>query len=95
MHLHAAHLVSKNAASLLDQGLQAKKELSTAKALAVEAGRSAVDRVIQVHGAMGVTNELHLTSAYTTLRNAEIADGSSEILRRQIAKNLFAGDIDL
>lgn len=95
MQLHAAHLVSKNAASLLDKGLQAKKELSIAKALAVEAGRSAVDRVIQVHGAMGVTNEMHLTSAYTTLRNAEIADGSSEILRRQIAKTLFAGDLDL
>lgn len=95
MQLHAAHLVSKNAARLLDLGHLAKKELSIAKALAVEAGRSAVDRVIQVHGATGVTNEMHLTSAFTALRNAEIADGSSEILRRQIAKNLFAGDVDI
>lgn len=95
MQLHAAHLVARNAAELLDQGLQARKELSIAKALAVEAGRSAVDRVIQVHGAMGVTNEMHLTSAYLSLRNADIADGSAEILRRQIARNLIRGDVDV
>lgn len=95
MELHAAHIVSLNAAQLLDQGGLAKKELSIAKALAVKAGRAAVDRVIQTYGAMGVTNEMHLTSAYIALRNADIADGSAEILRRQIAKSLFDGDIDL
>lgn len=95
MQLHAAHLVSRNAAALLDQGLRAQKELSIAKALAVEAGRTAVDRVMQVHGAMGFTNEMHLTSAYVSMRKAAVADGSSEILRRQIAKNLFDGDVDI
>lgn len=95
MELHAAHLVGRNAASLLDQGYRAQKELSMAKTLAVEAGRTAVDRVMQVHGAMGFTNEMHLTSAYVSLRKVGVADGSAEILRRQIAKNLFDGDIDL
>ena len=95
MGLHAAHLVARNAAALLDQGLRAQKELSIAKALAVEAGRSAVDRVMQVHGAMGFTNEMHLTSAYVSLRKVMVADGSSEILRRQIAKNLFDGDTEI
>lgn len=95
MHLHAAHLAARNAAKLLDQGHRAAKELSMAKALAVEAGRNAVDCVIQVHGAMGFTNEMHLTSAYVSLRKVAIADGSSEILRRQIAKNMFDGDLDL
>ena len=95
MQIHAAHLTARNAAGLLDMGLRAQKELSMAKALAVEAGRSAVDRVMQVHGAMGFTNEMHLTSAYVALRKAAIADGSSEILRRQIAKNLFEGDLDV
>lgn len=95
MNIHAAHLAARNAASLLDQGLRATKELSIAKALAVEAGRSAVDRVMQVHGAMGFTNEMHLTSAYVALRKVAVADGSSEILRRQIAKNLFDGDLEV
>lgn len=95
MHLHAAHLVARNAATLLDRGLRAPKELSMAKAMAVEAGASAVDRVMQIHGAMGFTNEMQLTSAYVALRKAHIADGSSEILRRQIAKRLFDGDVDI
>jgi len=95
MHLHAAHLAARNAAVLLDSGLRAQKELSMAKALAVEAGSAAVDRAMQAHGAMGFTNEMHLTAAYVALRKAHIADGSSEILRRQIAKNLFDGDVEL
>jgi acyl-CoA dehydrogenase len=95
MQLHAAHLVARNAASLLDQGQRAQKEVSIAKALAIEAGRSTVDKVMQVHGAMGFTNEMHLTSAYAALRNAGMADGSSEILKRQVARNLFAGDLDI
>jgi acyl-CoA dehydrogenase len=63
--------------------------------MAVDAGRTAVDRVMQVHGAMGFTNEMHLTSAYISMRKVGIADGSNEILRRQIAKSLFEGDVDL
>ena len=95
MELHAAHLVAINAAKLLDSGARATKEVSMAKAMAVEAGRATVDRVMQVHGAMGFTNELHLTSAYIAMRKVGIADGPNEILRRQIAKSLFEGDIDL
>jgi acyl-CoA dehydrogenase len=95
MNLHAAHLVARNAACLLDEGLRAQKELSIAKAMAVEAGRSTVDRVMQIHGAMGFTNEMHLTSAYVALRKVSVADGSAEIMRRQIAKNLFAGDVEV
>lgn len=95
MELHAAHLVARNAASLLDQGLPARKELSMAKAMAVDAGIGAVDHVMQVHGAMGFTNEMHLTSAYMSLRKVTVADGTSEILRRQIAKNLFDGDVEI
>ncbi|AMU92622.1 hypothetical protein ATM17_30660 (plasmid) [Sphingopyxis macrogoltabida] len=95
MQVHAAHLVARNAAELLDQGKRAQKEVAMAKTLAVEAGRLAVDRVMQIHGAMGFANDMHLTSAYISLRKVMVADGSSEILRRQIANNLFAGDFDL
>ena len=95
MELHAAHLVAINAAKLLDSGARATKEVAMAKAMAVDAGRSAVDRAMQVHGAMGFTNEMHLTSAYIAMRKVGIADGPNEILRRQIAKSLFEGDVDL
>ena len=66
-----------------------------AKAFSTEAAVRAIDRVIQAHGAIGFTNELGLVEAYHTVRKACVADGTSEILRRTIAKRLFAGDLDL
>jgi alkylation response protein AidB-like acyl-CoA dehydrogenase len=93
--VHAAHLMAMNAALLMDKGLPATKELSMAKMFAVEVGKAAVDRAMQTHGAMGFTNEMYLTEAYTSLRKVNVADGTNEILRHVVAKQLLAGDIDL
>ncbi|MBW7862594.1 MAG: acyl-CoA dehydrogenase [Rhodocyclaceae bacterium] len=95
MHLHAAHLMALNVCQLLDRGLPALKELSMTKAFAVEHGRTAVDRAMQVHGAMGFTNEMHLSEAYVILRRANVADGAGEIMRNTIVRQLLAGDTDV
>jgi len=71
MELHAAHLMALNAAMLLDRGERAVKELSMAKAYAVQAGVRAVDRAMQAHGAMGFTNEVGLTEAWHRLQASE------------------------
>lgn len=93
--LHAAHLMGLNAAGLLDQGAPAIKELSMAKTYSVEIGVRAVDRAMQTHGAMGLTNEMNLTEAWHALRAVNIADGTNEILRRTIAQRLLKGDTAL
>jgi acyl-CoA dehydrogenase len=93
--IHAAHLLGLNAATLLDQGHRAVKELSMAKAYAVQAGVRAIDRAIQTHGALGFTNELGLTEAFHTLRVINVADGTNEILNRTIFHRLAGGDLDL
>lgn len=93
--VHAAHLMALNAAQLVDRGLPARKEIAMTKGFATQAGALALDRVIQVHGAMGMTNELGLTEPYKSLRKVNIADGSNEILRRTIAAEMLAGDLDL
>ncbi|QWG22121.1 acyl-CoA/acyl-ACP dehydrogenase [Bradyrhizobium sediminis] len=93
--LHAAHLMGLNAATLLDRGDKALKELSMAKAYSVQAGFRAVDRAIQTHGGMGLTNEVGLVHAWQDLRIVNIADGTNEILTRMIAQRLLAGDLDL
>jgi acyl-CoA dehydrogenase len=54
-----------------------------------------VDRAIQTHGGMGLTNEVGLVHAYNTLRIINIADGTNEILRRTIFQQLARGDLDL
>ena len=93
--VHAAHLLSLNVARLIDAGAPVQKELAMAKLFSTQAGARAVDRAIQTHGAMGFTNEMHLTEAYTILRKNQVSDGTNEILRRTIAKQLIDGDIAL
>ena len=93
--IHAAHLLGLNAATLLDQGHRAIKELSMAKAYSVQAGLRAIERAIQTHGAMGFTNELGLTEAYQTIRMINVADGTNEILARTIFSRMLRGDVDL
>jgi acyl-CoA dehydrogenase len=95
MELHAAHLMGLNVAQLLDRGDPAIKELSMTKAYAVEIGLRAVDRAMQAHGAIGLTNELHLTHAWHDLRAVNIADGTNEILRRTIWQQMAKGDLEL
>jgi acyl-CoA dehydrogenase len=93
--LHAAHLMGLNAAMLLDRGERAVKELSMAKSYAVQVGHRAVDRAMQTHGGMGLTNEVGLIHAWQDLRIVNIADGTNEILAKTIAQRLFSGDVDL
>jgi acyl-CoA dehydrogenase len=95
MEIHAAHLMSLNAAQLLDGGCRALKELAMSKTFAVEAGVRALDRAIQAHGAIGMTNELGLTDAFLMLRKLNVADGSNEIMRRMIVKEMLSGNVTL
>ena len=60
-----------------------------AKFFATNAAARVVDRAIQIHGAMGLTNEVGLYKGMHTMRAARIADGTDEILRQSIAKELL------
>jgi acyl-CoA dehydrogenase len=93
--IHAAHLMALNVSQLLDRGESARKELSMTKGFAVQAAVRAIDVAIQTHGAIGMTNEMHLTEAFITARQVNIADGTNEILRRAIVKELMNGDLAL
>ncbi|MBL4907988.1 MAG: acyl-CoA dehydrogenase, partial [Sneathiella sp.] len=93
--IHAAHLMGLNATKLLDQGHPAVKELSMTKTYSVKVGLRAIDCAMQVHGAMGLTNELGLAEAWQYLRIINIADGSNEILNKTIAQRLLKGDVSL
>ncbi len=74
---------------------RAIKELSMAKTYSVEVATEAIDRAIQAHGALGLTNELGLVQAQKRTRVVQIADGTREILRRTIWHRLQGGDTEL
>lgn len=95
MQVHAAHLMALNVCQLLDEGLPARKELSMTKAFAVQAAAQALDRAMQAHGALGFTNEMHFAHNFLRMRMLRVADGSDEILRRAIVRDLLDGDTDL
>jgi acyl-CoA dehydrogenase len=68
------------------------KEISIAKAYAVEKTQEAYDRAIQVHGGMGLTNEIPLNEGFRIARTLRIPDGTGEIQRRTIARQMLRGD---
>ena len=68
------------------------KEISIAKAYAVEHTQACYDRAIQVNGGMGLTNELPLNEGFRIARTLRIPDGTGEIQRRTIARQLLRGD---
>jgi acyl-CoA dehydrogenase len=93
--LWAARLMGLECARRLDRGERARTELAMAKAYSTEAAVRIIDRAVQVHGAMGFTNEVGLTEAWQQVRRICVADGTSEIMRRQIAKSIGDGTLVL
>ncbi len=95
MEVHAAHLMGLNCARRLDQGVPSRKELAMTKAYSTEAAVRTIDVAMQTHGGMGFTNEMSLFDAWVQARKICVADGTSQILRREVARALRAGDLDL
>jgi acyl-CoA dehydrogenase len=95
MEIHAAHTMGRNCAALVESGDPATKEVAMTKAFSTEAAVRALDRAIQAHGGMGLTNEMGLAEAWHMARIMVVADGSSEILRRIVGSQLLRGNVDL
>lgn len=68
------------------------KELSMVKAHATEMAQSVLDKCMQIHGGMGLTNELGLEQAWRWAREQRIPDGTTEMQLRTIGKQLLKGD---
>ena len=91
MEVNAARWLTWEAAWLADeQRPEARRAAAIAKVTATETGSRVVDRMMQVLGAMGLARELPLESWYRDLRSARLIEGSSEILRDQIARDELA-----
>jgi acyl-CoA dehydrogenase len=88
MELHAAYTMGIDTVRRLDRGEDLRREVSMIKAYSTEMAVRAIDHAVQVHGAMGFTNEVHLSEAWQQMRRTCVADGSSEIMRTQIVKAL-------
>jgi acyl-CoA dehydrogenase len=89
MDIYAAKTMIQNCAWRLDSGHAATAQVSMVKAFSTEMLGRVMDRSIQIHGGMGLTNELRLEEGYRFARVMRIPDGTGEIQRRTIARQLL------
>jgi len=87
--IDAAEYLTLAAAWRLDQGLHADREIAQAKLYASEMEARVTDRAIQIFGGMGMMSELPLERMWRDARVDRIWDGTSEIQRHIIARDLL------
>nr|WP_292840204.1 acyl-CoA dehydrogenase family protein [Mesorhizobium sp.] len=92
--IYAAETMLVDCALKLERGARALAETSMVKLHCTDAANRVFDRCMQVHGGMGLTNELRLEAGYRFTRSMRIPDGTSEIQRRTIARDLLAHGVN-
>jgi acyl-CoA dehydrogenase len=89
--IHACRLMTLDAARKIDEGDEARVEVSVIKFYAAQALHDVVDRAIQVHGARGLTDETPLAAMYASARAARIYDGPDEVHRMVVSRRILKG----
>jgi acyl-CoA dehydrogenase len=95
VEIEAAKWLTLHAAWQVQQGRDARHASSIAKLSGAVMANQVVDRVLQIHGGMGYTKELPVERWYRELRLLRIFEGTDEIQRRTIARNLIKGHVKL
>jgi alkylation response protein AidB-like acyl-CoA dehydrogenase len=90
--LDAAWLLMLRAARLLDADDRAVAETSMAKLFASETCGRVVDRMVQLHGGYGYSRDYPIERLYRDARVTRIYEGTSEVQRLVIARELLRGD---
>jgi hypothetical protein len=91
MELDAAWLLMLRAARRLDEGHRARMESSMAKLFASETCGRIVDHAVQLHGGYGYSREYAVERYYRDARVTRIYEGTSEVQRMVIARELLEG----
>ncbi|HYT81014.1 MAG TPA: acyl-CoA dehydrogenase family protein [Actinomycetota bacterium] len=86
--LEQARLLVYKCAREIDDGADGRRQAALAKLVATEMVGRVADRAIQVHGGNGFMTELGLEPWYRDVRAMRLYEGTSEILRTNVAKTL-------
>jgi acyl-CoA dehydrogenase len=85
----AARYLAYHAAWLVDQGSAAKRESAMAKLIATETYGRVVDKALQIHGGMGYIKDVEIEHFYRDARITRIYEGTSEIQKLVIARDMI------
>ncbi len=94
--IQACRLLTLDTAHKIDQGSEARVEVSLIKFYAARVLNEVIDRAVQVHGGRGLTDRTPLAGMFAMARSARIYDGPDEVHRmvvsRRILKAFAEGD---
>ena len=88
IEIEQVRLLTLKAAWLMDNvgSKGARIEISAIKVAAPNMALRVIDRAIQAHGAMGVSEDVPLASMYAHMRTLRLADGPDEVHRMSVAR---------
>lgn len=89
LELKAANLLTWEAGWKYDQGTVTESDMSMAKLKATEMLAFVADEAIQIHGGMGLMDELPLERIWRDARVERIWEGTSEIQRHIISREML------
>ncbi len=87
--IQACRLMTLQAAHRLDQGDEARVEVSLIKFYAARVLHDVIDRALQVHGGLGMTDDAPLAIMYRMARGARIYDGADEVHKMVVARRIL------
>jgi alkylation response protein AidB-like acyl-CoA dehydrogenase len=89
--IDAARMLVYRSAAIADAGRPYTREASMAKLYASEAATRACNKAVQIHGGYGYTREFPVERYLRDAKLCEIGEGTSEIQRNIIARELLKG----
>jgi acyl-CoA dehydrogenase len=87
--IQACRLLTLDAAHKIDQGDEARVEISLIKFYAARVLNEVIDRAIQVHGALGLTDDTPLASMFLAARGGRVYDGPDEVHRMVVSRRIL------
>jgi alkylation response protein AidB-like acyl-CoA dehydrogenase len=87
--IQACRFMTLDAARKIDAGDEARVEISLIKFYAARVLNEVIDRAVQVHGALGLTDRTPLATMLTHARAGRIYDGPDEVHRMVVSRRIL------
>ncbi|MCB2189946.1 MAG: acyl-CoA dehydrogenase family protein [Deltaproteobacteria bacterium] len=89
MKVDISRMLGFRAASLLDRGVDCRREASFAKLYATEAMVEVCNQAIQVHGGYGYTSEFPVERYFRDIRHLTMAEGTTQIQKLLLGREIL------
>jgi alkylation response protein AidB-like acyl-CoA dehydrogenase len=87
--IQACRLLTMQAAERIDAGDEARVEISALKFYAARVLNEVLDRALQVHGGLGMTDDTPLAGMWRQARAGRIYDGPDEVHKMVVARRIL------